>query len=518
LLYPPGLDFIIAFFACLYAGVIAIPLYPPRPNRSINRIKAIIANAEVKIGLSTSEAFPKIERRFLDNPELSVLSWLKSDNLPETSQNFQLSCDINPKKLALLQYTSGSTGQPKGVMVSHGNILHNCQYIQQSFELTSEDVSATWLPHFHDMGLIDGILEPIYSGILGVLMPPIAFLGRPINWLKAISDYGVTHSGGPNFAYDLCVNKISLDNRKTLDLSGWKTAYNGAEPIRAQTLEQFTKAFEISGFQAKYFYPCYGLAESTLMVTGGYREKSPTQCQLDTEALGQNKVKEATEKTLKSKQFVSCGYPWLNTQIVIVNPQSLTPCLADEVGEIWVSSNSVAQGYWNLPEVTQQTFNAYLAAHKEIPFFRTGDLGFIKDGELFITGRLKDILIIKGENYYPQDIEETVAHSNKALRQNCTAAFSVSIDGVEKLIIVQEVERTYRKKLDFEKVVGDICQAVMREYDLLIYDLVLIKPGSIPKTSSGKIQRKSCQKQYLENTLDKLTETITNPALGKNRI
>ncbi len=518
LLYPPGLDFIIAFFACLYAGVIAIPLYPPRPNRSINRIKAIIANAEVKIGLSTSEAFPQIERRFSDNPELSVLSWLKSDNLPETSQPFQVSSEINHKTLALLQYTSGSTGQPKGVMVSHGNILHNCQYIQQSFELTSEDVSASWLPHFHDMGLIDGILEPIYSGILGVLMPPIAFLGRPINWLKAISDYGVTHSGGPNFAYDLCVNKISLDQRKNLDLSSWKTAYNGAEPIRPQTLEQFTKTFEISGFQAKYFYPCYGLAESTLMVAGGYRDQPPTQCQLDTEALGQNKVKEATETTTKSKQFVSCGYPWLNTQIVIVNPQSLSPCLGDEVGEIWVSSDSIAQGYWNLPQVTQDSFNAYVSDSKKGPFLRTGDLGFIKDGELFITGRLKDVLIIKGENYYPQDIEETVAQSNVALRLNCAAAFCIFIDGIEKLIIVQEVERSYRKKLDFDKVVGDICQAVMREYDLLIYDLVLIKPGSIPKTSSGKIQRKACQQKYLSNTLEKLTETITNPALGKNRI
>lgn len=518
LLYPPGLDFIIAFFACLYVGVIAIPLYPPRPNRSINRIKAIIANAEVKLGLSTSEAFSLIERRFLDNPELSVLSWLISDNLPETSQSFQLGCDTDQNTLALLQYTSGSTGQPKGVMVSHGNILHNCRYIQQSFKLTSEDVSASWLPHFHDMGLIDGILEPIYSGILGILMPPIAFLGRSINWLKAISDYGVTHSGGPNFAYDLCVNKISLEQRKTLDLSSWKTAYNGAEPIRAQTLEQFTKAFEISGFRAKYFYPCYGLAESTLMVTGGYRDKAPNQCQLDTEALGKNQVKEATETTIKSKQFVSCGYLWLNTQIVIVSPQSLTPCLANQVGEIWVSSDSIAHGYWNLPEVTQYSFNACLSDTKKGPFLRTGDLGFIKDGELFITGRLKDILIIKGENYYPQDIEETVSQSNVALRENCGAAFCVSIDGIEKLIIVQEVERSYRKKLDFDQVAGDICQAVMREHDLLIYDLVLVKPASIPKTSSGKIQRKACQQKYLENTLDKLTETIINPALGKNRI
>ncbi|ACB50376.1 AMP-dependent synthetase and ligase/probable acyl-CoA synthase [Crocosphaera subtropica ATCC 51142] len=368
------------------------------------------------------------------------------------------------------------------------------------------------------MGLIDGILEPIYSGILGILMPPIAFLGRPINWLKAISNYGVTHSGGPNFAYDLCVNKISLEQRKKLDLSRWKTAYNGAEPIRAKTLEQFTEAFEISGFQAKYFYPCYGLAESTLMVTGGYRDKPPTQYQLDTEALGENKVKKATETTIKSKQFVSCGYPWLNTHIVIVNPQSLTLCLPHEVGEIWVSGDSIAQGYWNLPQATQHTFNAYLADSKQGSFLRTGDLGFIKDGELFITGRLKDVLIIKGENYYPQDIEETVAQSNAALRPNCGAAFSVAVDGIEKLIIVQEVERSYRKKLDFDKVVGDICQAVMREYDLLIYDLILIQTGSLPKTSSGKIQRQACRQQYLENTLHKLTETITNPALGKNRI
>ncbi|MEL4896086.1 AMP-binding protein [Crocosphaera sp. Alani8] len=372
------------------------------------------------------------------------------------------------------------------------------------------------MPHFHDMGLIDGILEPIYSGILGILMPPIAFLGRPINWLKAISDYGVTHSGGPNFCYDLCVKKISLDQRKKLDLSVWETAYNGAEPLRFKTLEQFRQAFEIYGFQTNFFYPCYGLAESTLMVAGGYRNKPATVCQLDTEALGQNKVKEATETTIKSKQFISCGYSRLDTEIIIVNPQSLKPCFPDEVGEIWVCGESIAQGYWNLDQETHHTFNAYVG--KQGPFLRTGDLGFIKDGELFITGRLKDILIIKGENYYPQDIEETVARSNIALLENSGVAFSVSIDGIEKLIIVQEVKRSYRKRLDIDQVVGDICQAVMKEHDISIYDIVLIRTASLPKTSSGKIQRQACQKKYLENTLNKLVEIISNPVLGKNRI
>ena len=378
--------------------------------------------------------------------------------------------------------------------------------------------AVSWLPHFHDMGLIDGILQPIYSGFLGVLMPPIAFLGRPIQWLQAISKYRATHCGGPNFAYDLCVNKVSPKQRETLNLSCWQTAYNGAEPIRSQTLEKFTQTFQSCGFQANFFYPCYGLAESTLMVGGASRYQKPKECQLDAEILAKNKIKEADKNTSKIKKFVSCGYPWLNTKVIIVDPNSLTPCSSDKVGEIWISGASIAQGYWHLPQETQHSFNAYLTDSQEGPFLRTGDLGFIRDGEIFITGRLKDIIIIKGENYYPQDIEETVSQSNVTLRLNCAAAFCVFIDGIEKLIIVQEVERSYRKKLDFDEVVGDICQAVMREYDLLIYDIVLIKTGSIPKTSSGKIQRKTCQQQYLDNTLDKLTESISNPALGKNRI
>jgi len=531
LLYPAGLDYIAAFFACLYAGVVAVPTYPPRRNRPDPRIQAIVADAQATVVLTTTDILSGMEQRLAHTPELKNLRWLVTDNLTDDHASAWQEPAIHSDTLAFLQYTSGSTGTPKGVMVSHGNLQHNSEYIKQAFELTSDSVSVTWLPSFHDMGLIDGIIQPLYTGFIGVIMPSFSFIQRPFRWLKAISHYRATHCGGPNFGYELCVRKIDQNQRKTLDLSSWFSAYNGAEPIRLDTLERFTEAFKSCGFRANFFYPCYGMAETTLMVSGGRVKDEPVCHTVQADALEQKRIVAASEDTTKKmRPIVGCGRSWLDTRIVIADPESLTQCTSNQVGEIWVSGRSIAQGYWNRPKETEQTFNAYLADTGDGPFLRTGDLGFLKEGELFVTGRLKDLIIIRGMNHYPQDIELTVEKSYPILRPGCSAAFSVEVNGEERLVVAAEVERRFgprrqkkqehegadrrqvevvasvepkvRQPLNIEEAVSTIRQAVSEQHDLPVYAVLLIKMGRIPKTSSGKIQRRACREQFLGGGLD----------------
>lgn len=386
-------------------------------------------------------------------------------------------------------------------MVSHGNLLHNLSVIYKCFEHTNNSIFISWLPHYHDMGLIGGILQPIYGGFPAILMAPVAFIQKPIRWLMTISRYKATTSGAPNFAYDLCVNKIKPEKLASLDLSSWEISFNGGEPVRAQTLERFAQTFASCGFRKQAFYPCYGMAENTLFTSGGLKAEPPIIRFVKETELSQNRVVLLDELSVDSQAIVSCGRNWSSQKIIIVNPDSLTKCGDGEVGEIWVSGKSVAQGYWQKPEQTQQTFNASLSGTKEEPFLRSGDLGFLLSDELFITGRIKDLIIIRGQNHYPQDIELTVQKSNPALRPNFGAALSVEIKGEEKLVIVQEVERTYLRNLDVQKVVGDITQAVTVEHGLQVYATVLVKTGSIPKTSSGKIQRYACRTAFLNGSL-----------------
>jgi natural product biosynthesis luciferase-like monooxygenase protein len=508
LLYPPGLKFIAAFFGCLYAGVVAVPAYPPRPNQSLSRLQAIGADAEAKIALTTTTVLGNVERQLAQSGDLQHLYWLATDNINSDNALAWQEPDINRETLAFLQYTSGSTGTPKGVMISHGNLLHNSEYIKQAFELTPDTVSVTWLPSFHDMGLIDGIIQPLYTGFLGILMPPISFLQRPIRWLTAISRYRATHCGGPNFAYELCVSKITPEQQETLNLSSWCSAYNGAEPIRRETLERFAAKFKPCGFQARFFYPCYGMAESTLMASGGSVKDEPIYCTVEAQALEQNRVVEASSDTQNMRHLVGSGHSWLQTKIVIANPELLTQCAPHQVGEIWVSGSSVAQGYWRLPEKTKTTFGAYLADTGEGPFLRTGDLGFLKDGELFVTGRLKDLIIIRGRNYYPQDIELTVEQCHPALRPTCSAAFAVEVENSEQLVVACEVERNYLRRLNVNEVIEAIRSAVSEQHELQVYAVLLLKTGSIPKTSSGKIQRHACRAEFLAGTLNTVNSVI----------
>ncbi|TYQ27555.1 AMP-binding protein [Pseudanabaena sp. UWO311] len=507
LCYPSGLEFISAFFGCLYAGAIAVPVPPPKRAQMQSRLRAIVNDAQPAVVLTTSALLDSLQQSWLSFPDLPVVQWMASDRLsPDLAMQWQRP-ELKPDSLAFLQYTSGSTGHPKGVMVSHQNLIHNSAYIQTAFELDQSSVSVSWLPNFHDMGLIDSIIQPIYTGFGGVLMSPGAFLQKPMRWLEAISHYRATHCGGPNQGYELCVRKISPEqiNQTQIDLSCWQSAYTGAEPIRRSTLEQFASKFQPLGFQSKFFYPCYGMAESTLMISGGVVNAEPVYCAIASPALEQKQVVTVADTDPNAKHFVGVGKAWLNTKIAIANPETHIKCPPDQVGEIWLSGSSVALGYWQQPEVTRATFQAQLVdsqSNDQVNWLRTGDLGFMRDGELFVTGRLKDLLILWGRNHYPQDIELTVQNSHPALRIDAGAAFAIDVDCQECLVIMQEVERTALRELDVEGIITAIRQAVSEQHEISVYAIALIKPASIPKTSSGKIQRQACRQQFLANSLD----------------
>lgn len=501
LLYPAGLDFIAAFFGCLYAGVVAVPVYPPRRNRSLARIQAIANDARAKVALTTEAVLQRVDPLIGDTPDLKRLTWLATCHVPEGMENRWQTPDIDAHTLAFLQYTSGSTGHPKGVMLDHANLLHNSALIAHAFEHTRSGLGVFWLPSYHDMGLIGGILQPLYIGRPNVLMSPMSFLTRPLRWLTAISRFGATTSGGPNFAYDLCVRKITPEERDTLDLSSWEVAFNGAEPVRAETLDRFAEYFAPCGFRREAFYPCFGLAEATLIVSGGYVKKAPVIRSFDAAALSAGQVVADVEPDADGvRMLVGCGQTLSDQEIVIADPQSFTRCPQGKVGEIWLRGPSVALGYWDKPDATESTFRAQLKDTGEGPFLRTGDLGFIEEGELFVTGRIKDMIILHGVNLYPQDIEYTVQQCHPRLRPDSGAVFSVERDGREQLIVVSEVDR--RKLGDLQEVFDAVRRAVSAEHEVGVDAIVLIKVGSIPKTSSGKIQRHACRNGYLAGSLE----------------
>ena len=500
LLFPAGLEYVVAFLGCLYAGAVAVPAYPPRASRTLCRLEAIVADAEAKIALTTAALLPRLQAWLADSPNLKHLRWQASDQINADEGSGWHEPTIDSDTLAFLQYTSGSTATPRGPMLTHGNLLYNHALIQKYFELTPDSRYVSWLPNYHDMGLIGCLLQSLYTGFPCVLMAPEAFLQRPFVWLNAISRYRGTMSSGPNFAYDLCVRKITSEQRALLDLSSWQSAANGAEPISAKTLDQFAATFAPCGFRREAFYPCYGLAEATLIVSGGRREAPPIVKTFDAKLLEYNRVREVPADAEGARTLVSCGQTLAEQEIVIAHPERLTRSAPDEVGEIWVAGRSVAQGYWNRPDETERVFGARLADTGAGPFLRTGDLGFLCAGELFVTGRLKDLIIIRGGNYYPQDIERTVEQSHYLLRQGCSAAFSIERDGAEQLVISAEVEHQYQSA-NFTEVVGAIRQAVAANHDLQVYAVALLKSRTIPKTSSGKIQRHACRAAFLKGTL-----------------
>jgi acyl-CoA synthetase (AMP-forming)/AMP-acid ligase II len=522
LLYPPGLDYIAAFFGCLYAGVIAVPAYPPdlaRIDRTLPRLRAIVEDAQVAVAMTT-EAFAALAGMlFAKDPRRQTLQWLATDTLSNAHAAEWQDPGVSKATLAFLQYTSGSTSAPKGVMVTHGNLLHNSSLIYHACDHSPASRAVSWLPPYHDMGLIGTIIHPIHSGFPVVLMSPLDFLQRPLRWLQAISRYQATTSGGPNFAYDLCVRKTTPEQRATLDLSSWSVAFNGAEPVRAETLDRFTAAFAPCGFRRQAFFPCYGLAEATLIVSGASKTFAPVVQPVQSAALAHGRALMAESREPGTQTLVGCGRMLGDQRVMIVNPDTSVPCGPGEVGEIWVSGPSVANGYWNRPEETAATFQAHLAWTRDGRYLRTGDLGFIAYGELFVTGRRKDLIIVEGRNHYPQDIELTVEQCHPALRPGCCAAFSVNSTGPERLVVTVEVDRRYRPQQPTEQVAQSgmrcdaislgsqeitklIRQAVVQAHDVRVDSVALLKSGSIPKTSSGKIQRHACHTGFLAGTLE----------------
>ena len=499
LLYHPGMEFIKGFLGCLYAGAIAVPAYPPRRNRKMNRIDSIADDAKPKVVFATKDVLDRSEHILEDSPRLRAAQWIATEEIPLEKSSAWKNPEIEKDDLAFLQYTSGSTGTPKGVMISHGNMLANLQMITYAFDLSWKSRGLSWLPAYHDMGLIGGLLAPLYTSCFCVFMSPMAFLQKPIRWLKAISRYKITISGGPNFAYDLCSQQITDEQMEELDLSSWRLAYNGAEPIRSSTLSDFSSKFETVGFDSQVFYPCYGMAEATLIVTGKVVTEKPTLKSFDNDSLHEHRVVPVSPGARGARTLVGCGHVFPNEDVAIVDSQTYKRLPSGEVGEIWVNSPSVGRGYWDKPALSQQTFEAKLADSQTGPFLRTGDLGFVQGDDLFVTGRLKDLIIIRGVNRYPQDIELTVERSSNRLQNGAVGCFAVDIEGRERLIVVAETERKRRE--DWSDVIQAIRHDVTAEHDVPPDGIVLVRFGSIPKTSSGKIQRHACRNSFLDGSL-----------------
>lgn len=508
LLYPPGLDFICGYLGCLSAGVVAVPGVPPQGraqnHRALTRMKRLIADADAKVILGGRDVIAALDAMAEHLPELDGIARVATEDIPDETAAAWREPDLTADSVAFLQYTSGSTSAPRGVMVTHGNLLDNERVITERMGHTPDTLAAydhemfvSWLPVYHDMGLIGPVLNTVYLGATATLFSPLRFLQQPARWLTAVSRYRPHTSGGPNFAYELCLKHAGPDLLDGLDLSSWKVAFNGAEPVRAATLRRFAETFGEAGFRREALYPCYGLAEATLMVTGGTVDTPPTL--LEAAATGPH----AGEADAAA---VSSGRPGPGTTVAIADPERQEELPEGEVGEIWVGGESVAKGYWRNALATRETFRATLTGH-EGRFLRTGDLGFLRGGELFVTGRLKDLIVIDGRNHYPQDLELSAELSHPALRPGCTAAFSVDsgVEG-EQVVVVAEVAPDAAG--DSEKITDLIRSAIGESHVLSVRDVVLVHPGTIPKTSSGKIQRRATRAAYLDGTLSPIGASV----------
>ncbi|MET0401388.1 MAG: fatty acyl-AMP ligase, partial [Cystobacter sp.] len=514
LLYPFGLDYIAAFFGALYSGLVAVPVYPPDPSRlhrTLPRLRAIAQDAGATLVLTTRGLLEWVDALAAQAPELAALRWVATDALEPGVEASWRRPDVSAHSLAFLQYTSGSTDLPKGVRLTHGHLLHNEAAIQRAFGSTREDVGVSWLPLYHDMGLIGGVLQPVYVGFPMLFLPPESFLQRPARWLRAISQHRATISGAPNFAFDLCVRRVTPAEREGLDLSCWRQAFNGAEPVRAETLERFAHAFAPHGFRADAPLPTYGLAEATLLVTEAHPEQRGRRLTVDGKALESRRILEQPEGTPGGRRLVALGRAGRGLRLAIMDPATRERLPEDRVGEIWVSGPSVAQGYWNRPQPTEATFHAECATTGEGPWLRTGDLGFLHGEQLFFTGRLKDLLVIRGRNHAPQDLERTVEECHPAPRPNCGAAFALEGEQEERLVIVQEVRREH-ENADLESLCLAIRKAVAEAHGLHVDTLVLLRAGTLPKTSSGKVQRQACRQDFLAGALDALHTSRATPA------
>ena len=487
--------------------MIAVPLYPPRPNQKLDRVRDVVADCRCRIALTDSGSIASIQTLIQGEAGLTDLALHATDGLgrdtgfaPEPARVAH-----DPETIAFLQYTSGSTGAPKGVMVSHGNMMANMASIGSAFKTSADDVCLSWLPLYHDMGLIGTVLHALYQGFLSILMPPVAFVQDPVRWLEGVSKYRASLSGAPNFAYDVLVDRVSAARAQELaariDLSSWRVAFNGAEPVRAETLLKFKDRFAVLGFGSNSFYPCYGMAETTLLISGGDPKQAPVIRHFSKDALAQGQAK-ITAQDDDAAALTGCGQPDDRHRAVVVDPEKRTRHADGEIGEIWFSGPSVTTGYWNRTTETAAAFG--VALNGEGSFLRTGDLGFVHEGELFITGRLKDLIIVRGRNHYPQDIEATASACDPGLRAGFAAAFTIDTEGEPRLVLVQEADRRAARALDADAVIEKIRAAIAAEHELGVHTVLLLKQGSVPKTSSGKIRRNACRQRFLEDTFDVL--------------
>ncbi|SEM40980.1 Acyl-CoA synthetase (AMP-forming)/AMP-acid ligase II [Stigmatella aurantiaca] len=511
MLYPSCLEFVAAYFGCLYGNVVAVPAYPPEParlQRTLPRLQAIVKNASAKKILTTQAIKSMVSFFTPYAPELGEVEWIATDAVDVNQASEYQRPNIGPQTLSFLQYTSGSTATPKGVMVTHANLVANTLALTGSVKTHKDSVLVCWLPLFHDMGLIGNVIHAAYVGFHCVLMAPTTFLQNPFLWVKAVSDYKATFTGGPNFGYELCNRKVTAEQRATLNLSSLETAYNGAEPVRYETLERFFELFGPHGLRRSALKPCYGMAETTLVVSMTSMDSTgPITMMADGSSLERNQIQPVAETHAGARRLVASGNVATDAtqRVLIVRPETGVRCAANEVGEIWTSGPSVARGYWNMSDETEAIFHAYLSDTGEGPFLRTGDLGFLReDGELFITGRWKDLVIIRGTNHYPQDIERTMEQQHPAMRPGCGAAFCVDVKDEERLVVVQEVDAN--KVSDFDGLLEKVRSAITQNHGVQPYALVLVAPRSITKTSSGKIQRRACRSLWLSGEMEKVYE------------
>jgi acyl-CoA synthetase (AMP-forming)/AMP-acid ligase II len=474
LLHPPGLPFVAAFFGCLYAGVVPVPVSASRTSRAVHHVARVVRSSGARAVLTGPDG------GLLSDLGLCCLVVGASSDGAEAFRAPRRS----PDGIAFLQFTSGSTTEPKGVVVGHDNLVHNLEQIHRAFGHGPGSVGVNWLPLHHDMGLIGTVLEPVYHGFHTVLMSPLRFVQRPVSWLEAIGRYGATTAGGPNFAYALCLEKVGDDAIAALDLTRWQVAFCGAEPISANVLLRFADRFARAGFQRGAFFPCYGLAEATLFVTGARRPEGPLVRAVDRGAL---------EKGGTCRRLVSSGRPWGDTEVAIVDPVEHVRCPSGTVGEIWVAGASVNRGYWALDDLSSAVFGARLEDAPERRFLRTGDLGFIEEGELYVTGRIKDLLVVDGRNVYPEDVEQCIG----ATTFGASAAFAIEGDARERVAVVHEVEPGSQHGPAAAAILG----LVAAELGVRVDVLVLVKPRSIPRTSSGKVARSACREAYLQGRL-----------------
>ncbi len=512
LAYPPGLEFIAAYFGVLYAGGVAVPSCPPR-RRTIGQFLALTADCRATLALSTADAISQFQAI---GKVAAAVSWCATDQLGEADADRWVDCDPLPDALAMIQYTSGSTCRPKGVMLTHSNLLENTRAISEAFGIRSDSGGVSWLPAYHDMGLVGGVLVPMFNGITNILLAPSMFVRDPFQWLRAISVSRATSSGGPNFAYDLCVRRISASQRAELDLSSWSLAFVGAEPVQPDVLARFAEAFGPCGFRPASFYPCYGLAEATLMVTGPKAGAGAVVKAFDAEALGRGCAVPVPEigadpsRLRPARRLVGCGEPVKALRVVIAHADAPVP--AERVGEIWVSGSSVSQGYWGEPFTSATKFHGRLADSGEGPFLRTGDLGFLHEGQLFITGRVDDLIIVRGVNHHPQDLEATARASHPSLEAGLGVAFALGQAeqaGEVRLVLIHEIGRVGSEATDLAPILDAIRDSVLEEHGIALDSVVLVRRGTIAKTTSGKVRRRASREAFMSGTLKPLRSWST---------